>query len=45
MTHLAGIRKLFLDLLTPEEQEHLGHLWERMVPGAECCAADGPACG
>ena len=45
-THLAGIRQLFLDRLTPEEQDQLGDLWERMVPGAaSSCAGDGPSCG
>lgn len=43
-THLAGVRQLFLDRLTPEEQEQLGDLWERIVPGA-ACTADGAACG
>ena len=28
-THLAGVRELFLDRLTGEEQERLGDLWER----------------
>jgi DNA-binding MarR family transcriptional regulator len=43
-THLAGIRKLFLDRLTEDEQERLGDLWERLLPAAACCGGDGPAC-
>jgi DNA-binding MarR family transcriptional regulator len=41
-THLAGVRRLFLDRLSPEEQERLGDVWDRVVP------AGGPplsACG
>jgi len=32
-THLAGVRALFLDHLSEEEQELLGELWARMLPG------------
>jgi DNA-binding MarR family transcriptional regulator len=31
-THLAGVRELFLDRLTPVEQELLAELWERVLP-------------
>jgi DNA-binding MarR family transcriptional regulator len=33
-THLAGVRSLFLDHLTPEEQDVLGAVWARVLPGA-----------
>ena len=42
-THLAGVRSLFLDHFTPEEQEMLGAAWERLLPGV--VDAPGPACG
>jgi DNA-binding MarR family transcriptional regulator len=42
-THLAGVRSLFLDHFTPEEQEVLGAAWERLLPGV--VDAPGPACG
>ena len=42
-THLAGVRSLFLDHFTPEEQEILGAAWERVLPGIT--DAPGPACG
>jgi DNA-binding MarR family transcriptional regulator len=41
-THLAGVRSLFLDHFTPEEQDVLGAAWERLMPGVN---APGPACG
>jgi DNA-binding MarR family transcriptional regulator len=41
-THLAGVRSLFLDHFTPEEQELLGAAWERLIPGA--VDAPGPGC-
>jgi DNA-binding MarR family transcriptional regulator len=31
--HLAGVRRLFLDLLAPEERDELGALWDRLAPG------------
>jgi DNA-binding MarR family transcriptional regulator len=31
-THLAGVRRLFLDRLSREEQELLGELWRRLEP-------------
>lgn len=33
-THLDGVRRRFLDHLSPEEQRALGSLWERIEPGA-----------
>lgn len=40
-THLAGVRALFLDRLSPEELELLGTVWERVLPEAQaasrCC--------
>lgn len=33
-THLANVRALFLDKLTPEEQDVLGDIWARVLPGA-----------
>jgi DNA-binding MarR family transcriptional regulator len=40
-THLQGVRSLFLEHFTEEEQELLGSFWERVMPGA-CHAAGGP---
>jgi DNA-binding MarR family transcriptional regulator len=42
-THLAGVRAMFLDHFTPEEQELLGAAWERLLPGV--ADAPGAACG
>jgi DNA-binding MarR family transcriptional regulator len=42
-THLAGVRSMFLDHFTAEEQELLGAAWERVLPGVG--DAPGPACG
>lgn len=37
-THLAGVRRCFLDHLTAEEQMLLGDVWERVLPdGAAQC--------
>jgi DNA-binding MarR family transcriptional regulator len=33
-THIAGVRALYLDHFTPEEQVSLGRAWERLLPGA-----------
>jgi DNA-binding MarR family transcriptional regulator len=33
-THLAGVRRHFLSHLSPEEQDVLGGMWERIVPDA-----------
>jgi DNA-binding MarR family transcriptional regulator len=38
-THLAGVRSLFLDHFSAEEQELLGRFWERVLPGASSGAA------
>jgi hypothetical protein len=39
VTHLAGVRALFLDLFTPEELEMLGASWDRVLgrAGFGCC--------
>jgi DNA-binding MarR family transcriptional regulator len=39
MTHLAGVRALFLDRFTAEELELLGSAWDRVIEGAgwSCC--------
>jgi DNA-binding MarR family transcriptional regulator len=34
VTHLAGVRSLFLEHLTPEELDVLGAVWDRVLPGA-----------
>jgi DNA-binding MarR family transcriptional regulator len=44
VTHLAQVRALFLDLLSPEELEVLGSVWERVLPGAAGAAAGGDGC-
>ena len=33
-THLAGVRKRFLERFSEEELEQLGGFWERVLPGA-----------
>lgn len=33
-THLAGVRRLFLDLLAGDDLRRLAAYWERLVPGA-----------
>lgn len=33
-THLAGVRRLFLDRLSPADLRRLAGCWERIVPGA-----------
>jgi DNA-binding MarR family transcriptional regulator len=42
-THLAGVRSLFLDHLTPAELDALAETWERVLPGV--AESGGPACG
>jgi DNA-binding MarR family transcriptional regulator len=42
-THLAGVRALFLERLTPEEQELLADVWDRVLPAG--AAAPSPSCG
>ena len=39
MTHLAGVRAMFLDLFTPEELALLGGAWDRVLDSAGfgCC--------
>ncbi|HTN23940.1 MAG TPA: MarR family transcriptional regulator [Solirubrobacteraceae bacterium] len=39
VTHLAGVRAMFLDLFTPEELELLGLSWDRVLEraGFSCC--------
>jgi DNA-binding MarR family transcriptional regulator len=39
VTHLAGVRVMFLDLFTPEELELLGGAWDRVLEraGFGCC--------
>jgi DNA-binding MarR family transcriptional regulator len=34
MTHLDGVRRLFLDHLSADEQRSLATLWDRVQPGA-----------
>lgn len=43
VTHLSGVRELFLDHFSAEEQELLGAAWGRVLPGA--AAAAGRRCG
>ena len=33
-THLAGVRRRFLDPLTPEALDELATVWERLLPGS-----------
>ncbi len=39
VTHLAGVRALFLERFSPEELELLGGAWDRVLEGAgySCC--------
>lgn len=42
-THLAGVRRLYLDLLSAADQDELGACWERVLPAEP---GDGPGgCG
>jgi DNA-binding MarR family transcriptional regulator len=43
-THLAGVRSLFLEHLSPEELDVLGDVWARVLPGAGAAVDDGD-CG
>jgi DNA-binding MarR family transcriptional regulator len=43
-THLAGVRSLFLDHLSPEEQDVLAAIWTRVLPGAKGAAGDDCGC-
>lgn len=42
-THLAGVRTLFLEHFSADEQERLAAAWARVLPAAEA-ASRGPAC-
>ena len=42
-THLAGVRRLYLDLLSASQQDELGGCWESVLPG-EADASDA-GCG
>ncbi len=43
VTHLAGVRSLFLQHFSDDELDVLGDAWDRVVPGA--ASAPGPTCG
>jgi DNA-binding MarR family transcriptional regulator len=43
MTHLAGVRALFLRHFAEGELDTLGEMWSRVLP-ASCCSGDEPAC-
>ena len=43
-THLEGVRSLFLQHFSEEEQELLGSFWQRVLPGAVRAADDAPSC-
>jgi DNA-binding MarR family transcriptional regulator len=43
VTHLAGVRSLFLQHFSDDELDVLGEAWDRVVPGA--ATAPGPTCG
>jgi DNA-binding MarR family transcriptional regulator len=43
-THLAGVRRHFLDHLDADELEALGDIWEKVVPGVSA-GQSAPACG
>jgi DNA-binding MarR family transcriptional regulator len=43
VTHLAGVRALFLDHFSAEDLDALGNAWERVLPGV--ASQDGLACG
>jgi DNA-binding MarR family transcriptional regulator len=38
-THLAGVRRLFLERFDEDELESLGNLWQRVLPGAHVYSA------
>lgn len=42
VTHLAGVRKRFLDHLEPADLDELARLWDRVLPGS---ASREPGCG
>lgn len=39
ITHIAGVRSLFLERFTPDELDLLGGAWDRVIDGADpgCC--------
>jgi DNA-binding MarR family transcriptional regulator len=43
-THLQGVRSLFLEHFTEEEQELLASFWERVLPGVAGSAPGTPSC-
>lgn len=43
VTHLAGVRTLFLEHFSAEDLDALGDAWERVLPGV--ASQPGPACG
>jgi hypothetical protein len=43
VTHLAGVRSLFLQHFSDDELDVLGDAWDRVVPGS--ASAPGPTCG
>jgi DNA-binding MarR family transcriptional regulator len=45
VTHLAGVRSLFLAHLSAEEQDVLAGVWERVLPGVAGAAAAADDCG
>lgn len=42
VTHLAGVRALFLDHFSAEDLDALGNAWERVLPGV--ASQPGPTC-
>lgn len=44
VTHLAGVRSLFLGHLSSEEQDVLAGIWARVLPGAKGAAGDDCGC-
>ena len=40
VTHLAGVRAIFLDRFTPEELDRMGESWDRVLVGIgfSCCS-------
>jgi DNA-binding MarR family transcriptional regulator len=44
VTHLASVRHLFLDRLSPAELDVLGEVWTRVLPAVGAAAADDCGC-
>ena len=40
-THLDGVRRHFLEHLSPQELDHLGELWDKVLPGVHGPATAG----